>query len=82
MSTQNYFKQPRNIGLINQRGEINLDFADVECMRGMGDAVWVQDAKERKSCFAAQQAISSPLLEHNQLVEQKEPLLILQQMKI
>ena len=52
--------------LINQRGEINLDFADVETvMRGMGDAVMgsgIARGQER-AVLAAQQAISSPLLD-------------------
>ena len=52
--------------LINQRGEINLDFADVESvMRGMGDAVigsGIERGQER-AVLAAQQAISSPLLD-------------------
>ena len=52
--------------LINQRGEINLDFADVESvMRGMGDAVMGSGIArgEERAVLAAQQAISSPLLD-------------------
>ena len=52
--------------LINQRGEINLDFADVDSvMRGMGDAVIGSGIArgEERAVLAAQQAISSPLLD-------------------
>jgi cell division protein FtsZ len=52
--------------LINQRGEINLDFADVESvMRGMGDAVMGSGIArgEERAVLAAQQAIASPLLD-------------------
>ena len=52
--------------LINQRGEINLDFADIESvMRGMGDAVMGSGIArgEERAVLAAQQAIASPLLD-------------------
>jgi len=52
--------------LINVHGLINLDFADVDTiMRNMGDAIMgtgIAEGEER-SVLAAQQAISSPLLD-------------------
>ncbi len=52
--------------LINVHGLINLDFADVETiMKNMGEAIMgtgVASGEER-ACLAAQQAISSPLLD-------------------
>ena len=52
--------------LINERGQINLDFADVNTvMRGMGDALMGSGTAsgEERAVLAAQQAICSPLLE-------------------
>jgi len=52
--------------LINVHGLINLDFADVETiMYGMGDAIMGTGIAtgEERAVLAAQQAISSPLLE-------------------
>lgn len=52
--------------LINVHGLINLDFADVETiMKNMGDAIMGtgQASGEERAVLAAQQAISSPLLD-------------------
>lgn len=52
--------------LINVHGLINLDFADVDTiMRNMGDAIMGTGVAtgEERSVLAAQQAISSPLLD-------------------
>jgi len=53
--------------LINVHGMINLDFADVETvMKNMGDAVMGTGiaSGEERAVLAAQQAISSPLLDN------------------
>ncbi len=53
--------------LINVHGLINLDFADVETiMKNMGDAIMGtgQASGEERAVLAAQQAISSPLLDN------------------
>lgn len=53
--------------LINVHGLINLDFADVETiMKSMGDAIMGtgQANGEERAVLAAQQAISSPLLDN------------------
>lgn len=52
--------------LINQNGVINLDFADVKTiMKNMGDAIMGTGLArgEERAVLAAQQAISSPLLD-------------------
>lgn len=61
------FQATRGISdLINVHGLINLDFADVDTiMRNMGDAIMGTGVAtgEERAVLAAQQAISSPLLE-------------------
>jgi len=56
--------------LINVHGLINLDFADVETvMKNMGDAVMGTGiaSGEERAVLAAQQAISSPLLDNGSI---------------
>ena len=56
--------------LINVHGMINLDFADVETiMKNMGEAIMGTGtaAGEERAALAAQQAISSPLLDNASL---------------
>ena len=53
--------------MINVHGMINLDFADVETiMKNMGEAIMGTEPLrvEERAALAAQQAISSPLLDN------------------